>query len=780
LAISSSYAIYSINKIGSELESIANRDAPLISTFNEINDSRLNKSIHFERANRFAQTAAMDSDAKVQLQDEISRFESVDETLKNQIERAKNLLNQAIERTTEVSQREQIESVLASFSQAVQFHDELNELVFQVFEALEKGQIFKANAFLADVETKDGEFNQSLGSLISAINGFAESSAQLASQHEKSAFQITEILGILSLVIGLLLSYLLIRNIKKLLGADPSAIKDIATSIASGDLSIEVETKSTKPVGVLLAMITMQNNLRESIERDQAIASENARIKQALDNVSASIMMVDSSNNVIYINHALQALFKHAETEIRREIPDFHADQTVGEPLSKLLHGPTHLQKLQGDLLRPYQAEVSIGNRTMAISGSSVRDENNSRLGTFVAWEDRTSEIAVETEIEQIIVSTQNGNLEQRMDLDNNKGFTKILSMGINQLINTTSQVFDDIASTMHALSKGDLNQKMTGDHSGTFSEVQNNVNATIDSLQEIVRSIRNSTDLIATGSDEISSGNQSLSDRTEQQASSLEETASAMEELTSIVRQNAANAQQANQLSTGARDTAQKGGGIVANAVTAMEEINVSINKIADLVAVIDEIAFQTNLLALNASVEAARAGEQGRGFAVVATEVRNLAQRSAVSAKEIKDLIQDSVEKVGAGSKLVNQSGQVLEEIVTSVVKVGDIIAEITTASEEQASGIDQINKTVTDLDDLTQQNAALAEETSTASVSMNARASKMINQVSYFQLSQDNISSTPGNLAKSVSKKPSVDNGIGCRSAAPSKGSSDVKKM
>lgn len=253
--------------------------------------------------------------------------------------------------------------------------------------------------------------------------------------------------------------------------------------------------------------------------------------------------------------------------------------------------------------------------------------------------------------------------------------------------------------------------------------------------LSDIVGSVRLGADSVGSAARQISSGNDDLSQRTQEQASALEETASSMEEMTATVKQNADNARQASQLAVGARDQADRGGNVVGRAVSAMSEISDSSRRIADIIDVIDEIAFQTNLLALNAAVEAARAGEQGRGFAVVATEVRNLAQRSATAAKEIKDLIGDSVEKVKAGTVLVDESGKSLTEIVASVKRVADIVAEISAASEEQASGIDQVNTAVTQMDTTTQQNAALVEEAAAASKAMEQQAQLLVEKVSYF---------------------------------------------
>ena len=289
------------------------------------------------------------------------------------------------------------------------------------------------------------------------------------------------------------------------------------------------------------------------------------------------------------------------------------------------------------------------------------------------------------------------------------------------------------------SVAKGDLTRNISArgrDEIGQLAQAMHDMVAT---LTRIVGEIRFSSGSISTASSEIAAGNQDLSSRTEEQASSLEETASAMEELTATVKQNAENAKQANQLAAGASEVASKGGSVVGEVVHTMNAITDSSKKIADIIGVIDGIAFQTNILALNAAVEAARAGEQGRGFAVVASEVRSLAQRSAAAAKEIKTLIQDSVDKVEQGSKQVDSAGRTMEEIVASVKRVADIMAEITAASMEQSSGIEQVNEAITQMDQVTQQNAALVEEAAAAAESMKMQAKGLSEAVRVFKLSK-----------------------------------------
>ena len=294
-----------------------------------------------------------------------------------------------------------------------------------------------------------------------------------------------------------------------------------------------------------------------------------------------------------------------------------------------------------------------------------------------------------------------------------------------------------------HAISVGDFSRAVALEK-GDTSSLLYSINAMRENLTGTIGEIRHATETISVASREIAAGNADLSNRTESQASSLEETASSMEELTSTVKQNAENAHQANQLVVSTADIAVKGGQVVGKVVDTMASIKESSRKIADIIGVIDGIAFQTNILALNAAVEAARAGEQGRGFAVVASEVRNLAQRSAGAAKEIKGLIEDSVGKVDAGGKLVDEAGKTMDEIVTSVKRVTDIMSEIAAASQEQSSGIEQVNQAITQMDDVTQQNAALVEEAAAAAESLQDQAAQLAEAVSVFKL--DGVAHSP----------------------------------
>jgi len=348
----------------------------------------------------------------------------------------------------------------------------------------------------------------------------------------------------------------------------------------------------------------------------------------------------------------------------------------------------------------------------------------------------RQRDLAVGKEIADLISAVSRGDLASRLNLSDKEGFYRTMSEGINSLTDTVQTAISDIARVIKALAEGDLSQRITKDYQGAFDGLKNDINATSEKLSEIVGQIGEATEAISQASAEVSSGSADLAERTEQQASSLEETAASMEELGATVRTSSDNAQRANKMAGAARGAAEQGSVVAGSAIDAMKQIADASRKITEIIGVIDEIAFQTNLLALNAAVEAARAGDAGKGFAVVAQEVRVLAQRSAQASKEIKTLILNSDNQVQNGVELVKKAGDSLTGIGKGIQDVAALISEIASASQEQASALDEINSAVASMDEMTQKNAALVEETTAAAQSMSGQASDLRQQMAFFK--------------------------------------------
>jgi len=482
-----------------------------------------------------------------------------------------------------------------------------------------------------------------------------------------------------------------------------------------------------------------------------------ARLQSAIDGANTNLMICDADLHIGYVNPAVVSMLSKRQEALRKVFPGFNANDLVGKNIDMFHKNPAHQRALLSDVSRlPARAQIKVADLEFEVNATAILDHNGNYMGNMVEWRDITEQKDAERQVQRLIEAAIRGDLEQRVNVSGYEGFMKGLGEGINNLLDTLVKPLRASATVIKALAEGDLTHNVSGDFQGEFAALQEAVNVSVENLLGMVGKIRESTANITNAASEIAQGNADLSQRTEEQASSLEETASSMEEMTSTVKQNADNAREANQLAAGARDQAEKGGKVVGQAVSAMSEINAASKKIADIIGVIDEIAFQTNLLALNAAVEAARAGEQGRGFAVVAAEVRNLAQRSAAAAKEIKALIKDSVDKVGEGTKLVDMSGQTLEEIVNSVKKVSDIVAEIAAASQEQSSGIEQVNKAVMQLDQVTQQNAALVEEAAAASEAMDEQARGLRELMKFFKTGRDADAEVPATTPTPAGEK------------------------
>ncbi|MGZ8223181.1 MAG: methyl-accepting chemotaxis protein [Methylobacter sp.] len=562
------------------------------------------------------------------------------------------------------------------------------------------------------------------------------------------------LLGIFSfsIVIAVALTILISRGILRSL----KIIQQVAGAIADGDLNSSIDTRQKNEIGDLLrSMSAMQQQLLERVTAEHKAADEILRVKIALDNVSTGVMIADNDRNIIYANKSVINTLAKTEAEISRQLSKFSLDKLVGTNMDDFHKNPSHQAKMLNALTGTYEASMLVGGRSMVVIANPVLNERQQRLGTVAEWHDRTNEVIAENEIAAIVEAAAMGDFSMRFDLDGKEGFLRQLGVDINRLMQTSEAGLNEVVRVLGALSRGDLTEKITNDYSGTFGQLKDDSNTTVEKLKDIIGQIKEASDSINTGAKEIASGNNNLSHRTEEQAASLEQTAASMDELTSTVQHNSRNAKQANLLAIGATEIASKGGIVVGQVVKTMDMINESARKVVDIISVIDGIAFQTNILALNAAVEAARAGEQGRGFAVVAAEVRNLAQRAAAAAGEIKSLIGDSVEKVEDGTKLVAQAGLTMKEIVTAIGGVTAIMSEISAASVEQTAGIEQVNQAIGQMDDVTQQNAALVEQAAAAAESLEDQAQHLATTVAGFKLGNNSVYTAPA----IVSPKPAL---------------------
>ncbi|MEQ1635385.1 MAG: methyl-accepting chemotaxis protein [Methylococcales bacterium] len=460
-------------------------------------------------------------------------------------------------------------------------------------------------------------------------------------------------------------------------------------------------------------------------ERENLIASENLRIKIALDNVSTNVMIADNDLNIIYVNDSVTKMLSTAESDLRKVLPNFSASKLMGTNIDQFHKNPAHQRNLLASFKTTFATQIKVGNRVFGLTANPVINTQGERLGSVVEWKDRTAEVAIENEVAEMVSAASAGDLAKRIDLTGKEGFYLTFSSSINAMVNSVEQVINETIEGLGRMAKGDLRQSIEGEYQGSYMLIKDSCNETMTRLTDIISEVISSSDQLSNASEQISATAQSLSQATSEQASSVDMTSASIEQMAASINQNAENAKITDGMATKAAQEAVEGGVAVKQTVEAMKEI-------AKRIGIIDDIAYQTNMLALNAAIEAARAGDHGKGFAVVATEVRKLAERSQIAAQEIGELADGSV-------KAAERAGALIDTIVPGIGKTSDLVQEISAASLEQSSGANQINTAISQMSQTTQQNASASEELAATAEEMTGQAEQLQELMGFFNIGQ-----------------------------------------
>ncbi len=510
------------------------------------------------------------------------------------------------------------------------------------------------------------------------------------------------------------------------------------TAISEGNFNNQIDSRGSNLVSSIFSRLkSMQIKLGADLDHVKAALATSKRIESALKSTSSNVIVADRFRSIIFMNDAIKKMFKTIEPELQAHLSNFDSEKLLRRDIDLFFQETDYKAELIDSLSGTHEMRLKIGSITLDLIIDPIFDDDKNRIGTVTEWKNMTEQLAIEENIQDIIASASEGILSNRIKMDNLSGFEENISSSINLLMSSFSGISQKLNDVLSRMASGDLTARLEGTYKGELLAMQMATNNALNNLGMTLSQVDLGAKEIGGMSKEVSMASEDLSQRTQEQAASLEQTAASMEQLTATLENSTNNALQANQLVQSTAQQASSGIEVMNKTLGAMNDITALSNKIGEITSVIDSIAFQTNLLALNAAVEAARAGEHGRGFAVVAGEVRTLAGKSAEAAKDISNLIGSATEQIGTGTKLVEETNTVFEQMVSSINEVEELVRGVASTTDEQTKGIQQVNIAIRQLDDVTQQNAALVEELSATAGNMNEESHNQVDFISRFKI-------------------------------------------